>query len=260
MDLAMSPSQRSGLGWGAGLPHPSLRQGLRVTPFPRGNPPGSTTRPPKRCDVAHPVTGAGPAAARALALALLLTVCALAMVPASALEDAPATTISQGGPWESSDLLPATSGGNAAAAGEITGLAYFFLEGGGFQVSTLFQNTGTVPLSGLTGTITITDARGRELARATLVPAGGDLLPGGEMLFTADLEAGIPPGAAFLAARVVKGDGTLLAEQEEPLEAGSTEEGTQPARGMGIPGFGAGPAVAALAIGIRRAWRNTSVS
>jgi hypothetical protein len=140
----------------------------------------------------------------------------------------------------------------------ITGLAYRYLEGGGFQVATLFENTGTGSLSGLSGTVVFSDSGGRELAVEPLVPEGEELPPGGEMILVAEWEAGPPTGSAFLAARVVAGDGTLLAEQREPLEAGREETASTTA--PGIPGFTALPALAALAEGLRRARTDTSPS
>lgn len=155
---------------------------------------------------------------KAAGLLLVLAALVLAVAPASSLAAEPGAT---------------------TEAGEITGIAFSSNNTmGGIQVVTLFQNTGSNHLSGLVNTVTLHGAGGEVLARAEMPCSGETLGPGQEAMCIADLGSGIPAGAVMLITKVQKPDGTILASQEEQLQAGDVA-GLDTAPSASAPGCGA---------------------
>ena len=144
-------------------------------------------------------------------------------------------------------VLLTLEGGPISEGGEITGISLVANNTGeGLMVATLFMNTGDYHLSGLVNTVTLSDARGTVIARAESGAPAEVLLPGQEMVFSVEPGGGVPRGALVLTTRVLKPDGTILAEQEDHIAAGDLPEpsASPPA---GAPGFGACLGVLAMA-------------
>ena len=165
---------------------------------------------------------------KAPGLLLVFAALVLAVVPAPSLAAEPGATITE--------------------AGEITGITFSsYNPVGGIEVVTLFRNTGSEHLTGLVNTVTLHSAGGEVLARAVIPCSGETLIPGEEASCIADLGSGIPAGAVMLKTTVQKQDGTILAEQEEPLAAGDLPEpSTSPS--VSAPGFGACLGVLAMVV------------
>ncbi|HTY53101.1 MAG TPA: hypothetical protein VMB35_07890 [Methanomicrobiales archaeon] len=172
--------------------------------------------------------------ARAPALLLIVTVIATLVFPASAITADPGAT---------------------TESGEITGIAFSSNNTvGGIQVVTLFQNTGSTHLTGLLNTVTLHGAGGEVMARAEILCSGETLIPGQEAMCIADLVSGVPAGAVMLETMVQKQDGTILASQEEQLQAGDIAgvDSTPPVSAPGFSACLAGIAMAALGGRVKR--------
>ncbi|OPY29362.1 MAG: hypothetical protein A4E28_00960 [Methanocella sp. PtaU1.Bin125] len=137
-------------------------------------------------------------------------------------------------------------GGNVSETGVITGLEYTtYTDGESARIVTWFQNTGNHHIYGAVNKVTLIDAHGSILSSQTTVPLVVALLPGPEVQFNVSIENGIPDTAYKLITRVERGDGSLLAEQEEILKA--TTAIPEPTRS---PGFGIGIALIAISVGL----------
>ena len=152
-------------------------------------------------------------------------------------------------------VLLTLEGGNITETGEITTITFTSNESGeDFQVGTFFQDTGNHDIPGAINTVDLEDTGGAVVATARGVSPENALIPGQEVQFSATVKGGIPSGAVKLVSRIGKDDGTLLAEQEESLQAGET---TGPGQSwpVGAPGFGVPLAIFAAAALARRAKR-----
>ncbi|HVN66123.1 MAG TPA: hypothetical protein VMT31_05880 [Methanomicrobiales archaeon] len=167
------------------------------------------------------------ALANAIAFVLFIAVVSVSVPPASALT---------------------MESGTTTEAGEITGITYSSGNtSGGLEVVTLFRNTGSHHLTGLVNIVTLRGAGGEVLARAEIPCSGQMLVPGEEAMCIADLGLGISAGASMLDTRIQDPDGTILASQEQQLQAGDVA-GLDTAPSTSAPGFGAFLGVLAVAV------------
>jgi hypothetical protein len=143
-------------------------------------------------------------------------------------------------------VLLTLRGGIEEETGEITALAFSETEdNAALSADTLLAGTGNHHCAGLVSSVTITDRTGSVLARSATAPLAVAVIPGQEILFHNTFDRGMPAGADRITVRVEKSDGTLLAEKTEPLGGEESPPALPEA-----PGFGAVPALAALAAGI----------
>jgi len=152
-------------------------------------------------------------------------------------------------------VLLTLEGGNITETGEITTITFTSNQSGAdFQVGTFFQDTGNHDIPGAINTVDLEDMRGAVVATARGVSPENALIPGQEVQFSATVKGGIPSGVVKLVSRIGKDDGTLLAEQEESLQAGESM-GSEQTLPVSTPGFGATLAIlaaAALASRVKR--------
>lgn len=156
-------------------------------------------------------------------------------------------------------VLLTIKGGNSTGTGEISGLDFSTAESGaGLRIGTTFQNTGNYHLSGLINTVTVTDSKGTLVARSTTKPLLMAVIPGQEVRFDLSIGYDLPDDAYILTSRIEKQDGSLLAEQSEPLP-GRVEEAPEPTgeslppgenTEKSVPGFGVLAALAGLVCGV----------
>jgi hypothetical protein len=166
----------------------------------------------------------------------------------------PAGLVAGAGQEVSIPVLITVTGGTVRETGEITALAFSTPDfGNELLVSTMFRNTGNHHYAGIQSIVTITDNRGRILARSSGQPSAFALLPGQEVSLGTSFEHGMPEGAHTIITRVEKQDGTSLAEITECLGDPQEPAGTPPGQADGFSLYTAVLAVAGGIYGVRRA-------
>jgi hypothetical protein len=132
-------------------------------------------------------------------------------------------------------------GGTVTETGEIISLTPDAVDPAKpFEVVVTCRNSGNHHYYGVVSSVTITDAKGREVASATTDPFIRAIVPGESMNFTMAVKAGLAQGTYQMTASMKTRDGKVLAEKTIPLAVGN------PGAARSTPGFGASIAVCGM--------------
>lgn len=132
-------------------------------------------------------------------------------------------------------------GGTVTETGEILSLTPDAVDPAKpFEVVATCQNSGNHHYYGVMSSVTITDAKGQEVASATTDPFIRAIVPGESVDFTMAVKTGLAQGTYQMTAWMKTRDGKVLAEKTIPFAVGD------PAAARATPGFGVLVAVSGM--------------